>query len=125
MEFADVDSGMADLALTHGGPSKLLAIGRRFVSARAKGGGSGGQKRLERGKESTQLMRPRARARQLIRTRTHLRAAPGIFVLDEHAVSVYARMQVRTVGHVNDIRYAGQLMHLSPILFSFRAKKRR
>jgi len=44
-----------------------------------------------------------ARVRQLVRTRTHLRAAPGIFVHDECAVFVCA--QVRTVDDVNGIRY--------------------
>lgn len=75
-------------------------------------------------------MRPRARARQLIRTRTHLRAAPGIFVLDERVVFVYAhvraraRAQVRTVGRVNNIRCTGRLTHLSSILFSLCANER-
>jgi len=77
---------MADLALTHGEPSKLLAIGRRFASTRGRG-----KRRAEKAGAWKREHAINARAQQLIRTRTHLRAAPGIFVLDERAVFVYMR----------------------------------
>lgn len=62
-----------------------------------------------------------ARARQLVRTRTHLRAAPGIFVHDECAVFVCA--QVRTVGCVNDIRY--RAVNATSRQFSLRCSRTR
>lgn len=114
----------SNLALTHGGPSKLLAIGRRSRQ------GGGGQKRLERGKESTQLMRPRARsrARQLIRTRTHLRAAPGIFIeYSRRTRSFRIRARARACSRLHE-RYPvyaqAALTHSSSVLLSLVARER-
>lgn len=93
----------------YGGPNKLLANGRRFAFARGGGGKTGGKRRA---KEARAWKREHAinttadtcaRARQLNRTKTHLRAAPGIFVLDERAV-FRIRTSICTVGCVNDVR---------------------